>query len=282
VTEIPEHLLKRSKERKAALSGETPEADATEDTSAAVEPAAAAAPAPAAAPLPDVAPDPEPEPVKVAPYVEAYEKRKKMPYWIVPVLLALPVWAAFYVGTLERVPQGLSGLLGEGEELYVEDGCSGCHGAEGGGGIGRALADGEAHITFTTVEDQMVWVLKGSALVGTGETYSSADSTRPRAVAGQMPGYGAGASTELDVEQLLAVVLYERTQFEPVEDLAAVDLELAAEMDELIETGAIEEILAEQGLSIHDVLAGEDVTADVINRYLEPARAALAGEEEEG
>ena len=136
MTEIPEHLLKRSRERKAALSGESGDAETpAEETSTAVEPAAApaAAPAVAAAPLPDV--PAEPVPVKAAPYVEQYQERKKMPFWIAPVLLALPVWALFYVGTLERVPQGLTGLLGEGEELYIESGCSGCHGAEGGGSI---------------------------------------------------------------------------------------------------------------------------------------------------
>lgn len=141
MTEIPEHLLKRSAARKAAASGDAAAADT--DAGTAVEPAAKAeAPAVAAsAPVPEVYVEPEPEPV--APYVEAFEARKKMPFWIIPVLLFLPVWGAFYFGTLERVPQGLAGLLGEGEELYVETGCSGCHGAEGLGGIGPSLYGGE-------------------------------------------------------------------------------------------------------------------------------------------
>jgi len=109
VTEIPEHLLKRSAERKAAMSGEAPAADAPAETSSAVAPVADAAPAVAAAATPAV-PEPEPEPEVTAPYVEADEARKRMPFWIVPVLLTLPVWAAMYVGTLERVPQGLTGL----------------------------------------------------------------------------------------------------------------------------------------------------------------------------
>ena len=123
MTEIPEHLLKRSKERKAALSGEAPPAD---DAGTAVEAAPAAAPVPAAAaaPVPDVAPEPEPE-APVAPYVKMAQERKTRPFWSVPVLLTLPVWAMMYVGTLERVPQGLTGLLGHGEELYVASGCSG-------------------------------------------------------------------------------------------------------------------------------------------------------------
>jgi len=202
-----------------------------------------------------------------------------MPFWIIPVLLTLPVWAAMYVGTLERVPQGLSGLLGEGEHLYVEAGCSGCHGAEGGGGIGPALSDGEVHVTFTSIEDQIVWIAQGSAIVGTGNNYSSADSVRPRAVAGQMPGFGLGASNELDMEELLAVTLYERTQLEPDEEAAERDLLLAEQMNLMLETGELAEILAESGLDLHDVRDAASLTAADVAAYLEPARAALIVDE---
>lgn len=279
MTEIPEHLLKRSAARKAAISGDGDAADSAAEPSTAVEPAAAPAAAPAVAETsaaPEVYVEPEPDPV--APYVEAFEARKKMPFWIVPVLLFLPVWGAFYFGTLERVPQGLTGLLGEGEELYIEAGCSGCHGAEGGGGIGPGFSGGEIHETFTTIEDQMVWINQGSAIFGAGQNYASPDG-RARQVAGGMPGFGLGANIELDVEQLLAVTLFERTQFEPDEDLALRDLELAEQMNLMIETGELEEILAESGLSIHDVIDPMTSDRDVINAYLEPARLALAGEE---
>lgn len=269
MTEIPEHLLKRSRERKAALSGEAP-ADGGDTESTAVEPAAAsAAPAPAAAaPVPDVPAEPEP-PAPVAPYVEAAQTRKKMPYWIVPVLLTLPVWAAMYVGTLERVPQGLTGLLGEGEVLYVEAGCSGCHGAEGGGGIGPALAGGEVHTTFTSIEDQVVWIAKGSALVGTGNAYSSEDSPRPRLVAGQMPGYGSESANPLSAEELLAVTLYERTQFEPGE-AGTRDLLVAMTLDELLEAGELE---------LPESVEGASLTAEDVTDWISPALEAIAGEE---
>ncbi len=281
MTEIPEHLLKRSKERKAALSGESGDAEApaeTSEASTAVEPAAApsAAPAVAPAPVPDIAA--EPEPVKVAPYVQQFEERKKMPFWIAPVLLALPVWALFYVGTLERVPQGLTGLLGEGEELYIESGCSGCHGAEGGGGIGPALANGEVHITFTSIEDQMAWIARGSAIVGTGNNYASPDSLRQRPVAGQMPGYGIDGSTSLNVEELLAVTLYERTQLEPNEEIAEEEILFAEAMNLLLETGELEGMLEEDGLTIEDVFDGQTVTSEQIAEYLAPVREAIAGE----
>jgi mono/diheme cytochrome c family protein len=264
LTEIPEHLLKRSKERKAALTGEAAPAD---DAGTAVEaaPAAAAPVAAAAAAVPALAPEPEP-PKPVAPYVAKAEARKKMPYWIVPVLLALPVWGLFYVGTLERVPQGLTGLLGEGEHVYVESGCSGCHGGEGGGGIGPALSDGETHVSFTSVEDQIVWIAQGSAIVGTGNTYTSADSERPRAVAGQMPGFGAESANPLNAEELIAVTLYERTQLEPGA-IAERDVLLAGALNELLETGELE---------LPEEVDGASLTAAEVGRWLEPAREALA------
>jgi len=266
LTEIPEHLLKRSKAAKAAASGEDAPADAA-DAGTAVEPAAqAATPAPAAAAVAEVVA--EPEPARVAPYVQAAQERKKMPYWIAPVLLALPFWAMMYVGTLERVPQGLTGLLGEGEHLYVEAGCSGCHGADGGGGIGPAMSDGEVHLTFTSIEDQVVWIAKGSSLVGTGNTYSSADSARPRAVSGQMPGFGAESANPLDAEEILAVTLYERTQFEPGE-LANEDLALAAALTELLETGEMD---------LHIEFEGAILKAEDVAEWLAPARAVIAEE----
>lgn len=281
MTEIPEHLLKRSAARKAAISGEEPAtaADAANtDAGTAVEPAAKAeAPAVAAsAATPEVYVEPEPEPV--APYVQAFTERKKMPFWIIPVLLFLPVWGAFYFGTLERVPQGLTGLLGEGEELYIETGCSGCHGGTGGGGIGPSLANGEVHLTFTTLEDQVLWVAQGSAIVGTGNNYASPDG-RVRQVAGQMPGFGLGAATELHMEELIAVSLFERTQFEPDDDAAFRDLELTEQMNLMIETGELEGLLNAEGLSLDDIPDAANLTSADVSAYLDPVREALAGEE---
>ena len=124
----------------------------------------------------------------------------------------------------------------------------------------------------------MAWVLNGSSVVGVGSTYTSADSVRPRAAAGGMPGYSVENTTALDMEQLLAVVLYERTQFEPDQGVAQRDLVLADQMNELLESGELEEILAESGLSIHDTLSAGATPADVAV-YLEPARAALVEDE---
>ena len=134
------------------------------------------------------------------------------------------------------------------------------------------------HITFTSIEDQMAWIARGSAIVGTGEPYSSPDSLRERRVAGQMPGYGLGASTELNIEQLLAVTLYERTQLEPNEEIAEEEILFAEAMNLLLETGELEGMLEEDGLTIEDVLDGQTVTSEQIAEYLAPAREAIAGE----
>ena len=73
--------------------------------------------------------------------------------------------------------------------------------------------------------------------------------------------------------------MFERTQFDPEEELAFRDLELTEQMNLMIETGELEEILAADGLSIHDIIDPNTSTREEINLYLDPARRALAGEE---
>jgi hypothetical protein len=89
VTEIPEHLLNRSKARRAAASGES-----TGDASPAV--AASATPAAAAPAKKNVAPAPKaavPDPV----YVAAAKNRRKIPFWAMSALALLPLWALVYL-----------------------------------------------------------------------------------------------------------------------------------------------------------------------------------------
>ena len=105
MTEVPDHLLKRSRDRRAALGlggggDDSPAAEASAtDTGSAVEPAtptAAARPAAVATPGVPAATPPEP----LAPYVEAALRRKRIPFWAMPVLAFLPVWAILYAGSL--------------------------------------------------------------------------------------------------------------------------------------------------------------------------------------
>jgi mono/diheme cytochrome c family protein len=171
---------------------------------AAAEPAAAAAPAAraAAAPAPVAIKAPEPP----APYVAAALARKKIPYWVAPVLLFLPIWMILYVGTLERPPVADTGLLAEGSTQYAGK-CSSCHGGNGGGGVGRQLSNGEVLATFPTAAEHVWWVINGSGAVGVGSPYGNPD--RPggqRIAAGGMAAWGSSMSAE----ELLAVVYYER------------------------------------------------------------------------
>lgn len=209
MTEIPEHLLARSKARRQAIGqdegGDTTGGDAPAP-SAAVEKATAAAPAgPAAAGgiAPAKAPGAvAPPPVKPPrPEVAAAESRKKIPSWAVPAIVALPVWAFLYAFTLEPPTQGLSAALTEGQHLYSQ--CSGCHGATGGGGVGPAFADGAVIETFSNFEDHVEWVHLGTQ--GWPEsTYG--DTQKPVGGGGTMPGF-AGDLTD---EEILLVVRYER------------------------------------------------------------------------
>jgi mono/diheme cytochrome c family protein len=200
VTEIPEHLLKRSKERRAAIGGE--EAPAAEETAPATpaaepagdEPAAVAVPAAAAAVEPAT---PAPKPVR--PEVAAALRRRKIPIWAMPVLAGLPLWAYVYQATLEPPPAGESDPLVLGEEVY--SGCASCHGASGGGGQGPAL-DAVLEV-WPDYRDHMMWVKLGDT-GWPGATYGATE--KPKGVG--MPEHGAFTDAEL-----AQVVLYERTAF---------------------------------------------------------------------
>ena len=131
MTEIPEHLLKRSKERRSAIGGgDSPAEEGAPAGEVEAAPAAApVAPVAAAAAVPEPAPVPEP----VRPEVAAALSRRKIPYWAIPVLAALPLWAYVYQATLEPAPTGELTPLEAGRAVYVSAACQGCHQANGGG-----------------------------------------------------------------------------------------------------------------------------------------------------
>ena len=207
MTEIPEHLLQRSRERRAALglgggdASGAESAPAAESTGAEVTPAAETAPTPAA----PVEPEPkEPEPVPH--YVEPSQRRPRIPIWAVPVIAGLIFWAPIYIGTLEA-PEA-AGPIQAGSEIYVSAGCSGCHGAAGGGGVGRQLSDGEVVLTFPDWQGHADYIIRGSAPY-TGEIIGDPDRPGGPHIGeefGIMPGF-ADSLTDLEI---LEVVLYER------------------------------------------------------------------------
>ena len=242
MTEIPEHLLKRSKERRAAIGGEeTGDEPAASSSGTDVEPAAAsAAEAPAAAPaaVPEVvAPPPKP----LRPEVAAALSRRKIPAWALPVLLAIPVWAYVFQGTLEPPPQPADTPIALGQEIYK--GCATCHGADGGGVSGPALTS--VLETWPDYRDHMAWVRLGSSGWPT-QVYGANDKPK----AGGMPPHPG-----LSDEELAQVVLYERATFGG----------LAEDSDEYAELESIshgEETLDEVGpgpVSERDGVTPEDV-----------------------
>jgi mono/diheme cytochrome c family protein len=207
VTEIPEHLLKRSKAAKSKAEGAEPAADApaAASTPATTAPAVAAKAAAPAVPLaPVVKPD--------SPVVAAYKSRKKIPVWAMVGLSILPVWAFMYVLALKPVPVVASGPTGDGGVVYGTN-CSGCHGAAGEGvGSAYAFTNGSVMKTFPHIEDQLRWVLLGTknyqdaGIVIYGDPNREGGPHKTGASGGQMPGW-KGLITDADI---LAAVCHER------------------------------------------------------------------------
>ena len=209
MTEVPEHLLERSRQRRAALGlgggdaapAATPDAGTSAATPAAA-PATTAAATPAAAPEPAAPAAPEPVP----PYVEAALRRKKVPVWALPVIALLPLWAFLYVGSLSQPEVEVEGQLALGETIYAQ--CAGCHGAGGGGGAGRQLSNGEVLATFPTIDGQLEFVAVGTAGFQ-GKPYGNPDRAGGQHIGGSYGNMPAFIGT-LTPEELLAVVRHER------------------------------------------------------------------------
>jgi mono/diheme cytochrome c family protein len=208
VTEIPEHLRKRTQDRRRALGlpvsddggQEAATSGASAETAVAASGAAPSLPKGPAAPAVSTPAEP-PAPAPVAPYVAASEKRRRIPFWVLPVLLLMPVWAFVYGGTLSQPASSGPSLLEEGAELYAAN-CAACHGGSGGGGAGPAIADGAVLATFSNPADQLRWIVLGSAGGVVDGVYG--DNNTPSA--GGMPGFGANLSEE----ELALIVRHER------------------------------------------------------------------------
>ncbi len=214
MTEVPEHLLQRSRERRAALGlsggGDGDAAPPPSSASPAVPSAApAAAPAPAAPAAPVAPTGPPPPPPPPPPYVAAALGRPKIPAWAVPVLALLPIWAVVYAGSLVVPEKGITDpVLLQGQSIYAAS-CASCHGADGGGGVGRPLSAGEVLATFPDPAQHIDWVVNGSPPAGT--PYGNPDRPGGQHISSQtsggpMPPFG----DLLTEEEILAVVRYER------------------------------------------------------------------------
>ena len=229
MTEVPEHLLKRSRDRRAALGlgggdggdGGAPAAAApSESAGTAVE---ASSGATAAARPAAVAPA-EATPEAAAPrpaYVQAALARKKIPLWVMPVLAMLPLWAIVYVNTLSKPRTTTLSQLDAGTAAFTLK-CASCHQADGSGGAGRPLyaaANGGVVATFPNIVGQLEFVWLGSNLTAQpngskGTPYGAAD--RP---GGQHTTYSFNGNPmptfkgTLTQTELLEIVRHERETF---------------------------------------------------------------------
>lgn len=275
MTEIPEHLLKRAAEARARLTGEAP-AESPSDSAPAAAAPSAATPAPVAAAAPAEVEQAPAAPEPVAPYIEAAERRKTLPFWIIPVLLFLPFWAIFYVGYLENPPAEPEGLAFEGGEVYSVS-CAGCHGGGGGGGAGRQLNGGEVLLTFPSLESgasydglagMLHWVANGTqgsvdqGIVIYGDPARNGGGRAPGSFGAQMAAFGGNLSTE----ELAATVYFARHAFggdgiTPEGDEAELHL-----LEEVIH------VMEAEGATF------EDATLEQIQGWVDAARVIVAAE----
>lgn len=256
MTEIPEHLLKRSKERRAALGlpggeggsdsgGGTGDGGGSGDAPAAAVEKAAPAPAPVKA---EEKPPPPPKPKPA--YIQAAERRKRIPYWAMPVIALLPVWAFVYAEGISP-PPNTDEALALGAEEY--NSCQGCHLPTGSGGTGAKLNEGEVLKTFPDPVAMMEWIHVGADEWVGGATGPYGDPNREGGphdagtLSGEMPGF-----PDLDAEHLAAVTRYIR------EELAG-EAPASPEVQELYEEWAQIAIdNAEEGQLVYREIPGDD------------------------
>ena len=282
MTEIPEHLLQRTRDRRKALGLDTGEGDtSTPDVAAAVSestPAvagAAAGAAPAAkVPVPLPAMDAPPPTPPTPPWVAAAEGRKRIPTWVMPFLLFLPIWAFMYVGTLED-PTREEGLIYEGGVVYAEN-CAVCHGSGGGGGSGPAFTNGVLIETFSSFEEQIEWVTKGTQgyIDENRDTYG--DTAKAVGGGGVMPGF----SEDLTAAEITLAILYERIELSGWE----AELALGEVIFDKIDHSEFEELLEElagelETENLEDGHFGENISVATLNEVFANMRAEANGEE---
>lgn len=218
MTEIPEHLLARSRARRGEAAQAPAAGGEVEVAAGAATPATATerTPATQAAAAPPPPPPPPPDP----PHVRAYKERPKIPYWVMPVLLLLPVWGFIYANTMTTPTATAEGPLAQGAALYQSAGCVACHGSNGEGGVGPSFQDGAVLKTWPSFKDHIRWVHLGSA-GWPGNTYGATNKPKK----GGMPAFGTANGGSLTDLEIALVVRYEREVLAggpPEEELVAI------------------------------------------------------------
>ncbi len=228
MTEVPDYLIERSRERRRALTGVggddggSSSAGSTDAAPAVVAAARASAPVATAAAAPAAVAPVKPD----DPWVAAAKTRHKIPLWVLPVLFLLPVWALAYVQLLGDNQVEAITAVGRGAEVYSGLGCASCHGAGGGGGVGYQLSEGEVLKTFASAKDMIPWIAAGTEAWGVGNVIGNPDREGGAHLAGAravMPGFG----DTLSESDIYAVSRYIREQLSG-EELTADEI---AELD---------------------------------------------------
>ncbi|MGH9184801.1 MAG: c-type cytochrome, partial [Acidimicrobiales bacterium] len=191
------------------------------------------------APAPAPPPPPKPDP----PYVAAAKNRQKIPWWAMPVLAGLPVWAGLYAWTLESPSEGETDPLVLGQELY-ENTCASCHTASGGGqdAGGSAPVDfreGALLDTWPNWRNHVAWVTLGSQ-GWPGGSYGAQE----KPIKGGMPAHEG----TLTAEEIALVVRYER------ETLAGLDPEEEPDLVAITDAIGLGESTTADGENVEDVL----------------------------
>ena len=215
MTEIPEHLLKRSvsvapRQRRRVGRRRPAGSPATPATTAATPSTTPAVPTPAKPAAPPVKAPPvvKPDP----PYVAAAKARPKIPWWAMSTLAIMPFFLIMYVRGLTPSEASAEGPVAAGAELF--GGCASCHGADGAGGAGRQLSEGDVLITFPKIEWQLNLVYTGSQ-VHAGQVYGDPNREGGPHIGlefngSPMPQQGAALGGALTDAEILAVVCHER------------------------------------------------------------------------
>ena len=238
MTEIPEHLLKRSRERRAAVTGSgddggsdsgdaAPAASVPATTSSTPATAAPSGPPERAAAATPTAPEP---PKPDIPVVAAYKARKKIPFWAMTAMALLPVWAFMYARAVTTQAEEAAGPLAEGELIYGN--CASCHGGAGQGvsGLGYQFSEGEAVKTYPNIEDQIRFVYWGTAEYALAGVDISGDPDREggahiTGAQGVMPAQGEAAGGALQDFEILGVVCHERYTLGGADEMSEYDEE---------------------------------------------------------
>jgi mono/diheme cytochrome c family protein len=234
VTEVPEYLLERSRERRVSLglldddgsgaggaSGTAATPGATASTGSPTTADLVAAAKAAAVAEPETTPPPDPD------WVQAAKKRNSIPRWVLPIMFLLPLWGFVYLKLTEPPPASITSLT-EGAAVYTAN-CSNCHLPDGsgqdGGGPGRALWNGEVLLTFPSLDSpdfegehafengdsasMAAWILNGTANTGAGSTYGDRNRSDGPHIAGDV-GVMPGFANQLNDHQLYAVMRFIR------------------------------------------------------------------------